>query len=444
MTLDLRNYGFKKLLLTIIAALSLTLYIYVISTHRIKTFKDISSVLKTYSLPLHHNERCKIYNNTHFRCLPNVFLIGASKAGTTSLVSYLSQHPNITFVNRRIHKIDNHSEVHRFDRNTYGYAWSFLDLGDEWASCPLVSSVETVVIHYTPNYLYAPTVPFELRKFFSFSLKLQGEIKFLIMLRDPVARAWSSYWFHNSHLLHAEDRGSFKEFQDLAEEEIKRRTKFEQCMLKINSKPLCNITSVCDKTTTSEKLNVKKRYSHKPYLDSIFPILPCDETNQNPKSSVSCSTSEASRNKLFFNLKTCFGPQLFRSPLLGLRHIDKGVYIDQIYRWMVNFRITQFHLSTLEKFSSDPKKEFQKILRFLTVSSTSNYLENKKMGNSVSLDPVVDKIVFSRKRLEKPNFLSMRPDNNLSSPEKKEFLLKLKRFYSVYNEKLNFIFSTNF
>lgn len=179
-------------------------YLYIVSVHRVQNLEDVQAVVDTLSLP-YSSLRCRQANTTLLRCLPNVILIGASKCGTTSLVDYLSLHTNVAFVNRRIHKVDKHREVHRFDRNTYGMAMRAVDLADEWTSSPLVSSESTAVIHYTPHYIYAPTVPYEMKRFYPHA----SELKFVVMLREPVKRAWSSYWFHNSHLIQGVDKGSF-------------------------------------------------------------------------------------------------------------------------------------------------------------------------------------------------------------------------------------------
>ena len=179
---------------------------------------DFGTALRVFQLPS-VNSRCKIASDSQFYCLPNVLFIGASKCGTTSMVDYLSQHPNIRFVNRRIHKKDHHREVHRFDRNSFGYALKSIDLIDEWSSSPLLDSVNTTLIHYTPHYLYAPTVPYDVKQFYPHS----SELKFIVMLRDPVARALSSYWFQNSHLLNGADQGSIEEFMSLAAAEINDR-----------------------------------------------------------------------------------------------------------------------------------------------------------------------------------------------------------------------------
>jgi hypothetical protein len=178
------------------------LHIYIIAFHRLQDAEDYRAIGKTF-LSKRVSPRCNQLDTSALQCLPNVILIGASKCGTTSLVDFLARHDYIRFVARRIHNADKHMEVHRFDRNTYGMAIQQVELADEWASSPIVSSENVTVVHYTPHYLYAPTVPYDMRRFYPHYQSL----KFVAILRDPVARAWSSYWFHNSHLLHGVDSG---------------------------------------------------------------------------------------------------------------------------------------------------------------------------------------------------------------------------------------------
>lgn len=62
------------------------------------------------------------------RCLPNVFFIGASKCGTSSMRSHLSSHPHIRFVRRMQSGVEG-AEIHRFDRKSYGaFRWMMLTL----------------------------------------------------------------------------------------------------------------------------------------------------------------------------------------------------------------------------------------------------------------------------------------------------------------------------
>lgn len=182
--------------------LLLSCYIYIISFHRITTIHDVIEVVHTISKRTVSN-RCRIYNSTYYRCLPNVLFIGASKSGTTSLVNYLSQSLDVHLVKRRIHPTDHHREVHRFDRQTFRWAIPTIDLLDEWSSSPYLTTISDILIHYTPHYLYAPTVPFEVKQFYPNA----NDMKFIVMLRDPVDRAWSSFWFSNSHLLKQTDQG---------------------------------------------------------------------------------------------------------------------------------------------------------------------------------------------------------------------------------------------
>lgn len=186
-----------------------------------------SNMTEDSSVP--SSSRCKIYNRTHVLCLPNVFLIGASKAGTTSISRYLDQHPHIFFVGRSVYrsgptkKIKQHKEVHRFDRRTYGWTLSELfkslsiplpnvadnllgmkfHLFHEMASSPPMPHPQCTLIHYTPHYLYAPTVPQDIKNL----MPQPDQLKFIVLLREPVARALSSYWFKKSRLFQAADGG---------------------------------------------------------------------------------------------------------------------------------------------------------------------------------------------------------------------------------------------
>ena len=153
----------KSTLIGFFFSLTVALYLYIVSTHRISGPVELYKAIQVMTYPLvpdsEGQNRCRKIDEKYYRCLPNVFLIGASKAGTTSVANFLlNKIDGVSFVNRRITKRDKHMEVHRFDRNTYPYSFQFLEMGTEWASAPLVTDVDEIVIHYTPHYLYAPTV----------------------------------------------------------------------------------------------------------------------------------------------------------------------------------------------------------------------------------------------------------------------------------------------
>lgn len=66
----------------------------------------------------------------------------------------------------------------------------------------------------------------------------------------------------------------------------------------------------------------------------------------------------------FDALQKCFGAE-FRSPKLGLRHIDKGIYADQLDRWLQNFHLKQFHIVLYEDFSASPLRVYEDIIKFI-------------------------------------------------------------------------------
>ena len=316
--------------------------VYVYSFHRIRTPRDVVAALSTLSLPL-LDDRCRRANATHLQCLPNVFFIGASKSGTTSITEYLSLHPHVHFVRRRIFP-DRHREVHRFDRNTYHLALKGIELLDEWASCPLVESAADAVIHYTPHYLYAPSVPFELAALYP----RPETLKFIVVLREPSARAISSYWFQNSHLFHVRDRGSTAELAELAAREVRDRQGYDACMAGADAEAGTEAEAEGggNWATSAAAWLVSQ-------LDP-FPLL----TTRRPPLGAARPTSP-----LFARLRRCFG-KLFRSPQLGGRHLDKGVYADQLARWFSQFPRGNFFITSTERFFGGPD-EYARLLRFI-------------------------------------------------------------------------------
>jgi hypothetical protein len=110
--------------------------------------------------------------------MPNLFVIGAAKAGTTALYSYLTHHPQV-FLSRV-------KEPEFFSREEY-YA-----RGPNWYQDWYFEGAEgfPVRAEATPHYLYwsdkvAPRIK-----------EVYGErpVKFIVSFRDPVSRAYSWYW----------------------------------------------------------------------------------------------------------------------------------------------------------------------------------------------------------------------------------------------------------
>lgn len=115
------------------------------------------------------------------RALPDFIIIGAQKAGTSSLYHYLAQHPAVAPAIRK--------EVHYFD-------WSY-GRGLDWyrAHFPTrayrtlktaVSSRRLLVGEASPYYLFHPHVPGRVKA-------LLPDVRLIVLLRDPVDRTVSAY-----------------------------------------------------------------------------------------------------------------------------------------------------------------------------------------------------------------------------------------------------------
>ena len=114
------------------------------------------------------------------RILPAFVIIGAQKAGTTSLHQYLLRSP---YVLRALRK-----EIHYFDRNyARGEPWYRAHFPTRPAAA-LASRPGTVAItgEATPYYLFHPDVP-------DLMARDLPQARIIVLLRDPVARAYSHY-----------------------------------------------------------------------------------------------------------------------------------------------------------------------------------------------------------------------------------------------------------
>jgi hypothetical protein len=109
------------------------------------------------------------------RVLPNYLIIGAQKAGTSSLFNYLSMHPQV--------KNSYKKEVHYFDKN--------YDKPINWYKqyFPFKFGVndKTMIGEATPNYLYHPFVAGRIKKTIP-------DVKMIVLLRNPVERVISQYF----------------------------------------------------------------------------------------------------------------------------------------------------------------------------------------------------------------------------------------------------------
>ena len=113
---------------------------------------------------------------------PNLFIVGAAKAGTTSLAYYLQQHPDIY--------ISSFKEPHHFSRitPTPELRAFFPNVPDEADYLKLFKDArqEAVLGEASTSYLWTPGTPERI-------FKKVPDAKIIILLREPVGRAYSHY-----------------------------------------------------------------------------------------------------------------------------------------------------------------------------------------------------------------------------------------------------------
>jgi len=115
--------------------------------------------------------------------LPDFVIIGAARCGTSSLWVNLAAHPRLKPAAKESFKqfASNHKEVHFFDK------MSKFNKGPSFYRSFFIGSPQ-MYYHFesTPNYLYQPSVPERVKN-------LLPDAKFIVMLRNPVDRAWSHF-----------------------------------------------------------------------------------------------------------------------------------------------------------------------------------------------------------------------------------------------------------
>ena len=129
---------------------------------------------------IHMSVRKKLQLYTHYfsspwRAYPNFLIIGAQKAGTTTLFHYLTQHPQVVAPMKR--------EIHYFDwKYHYGSLWYR-------AHYPLKSKLghSKVTGEKSPSYVFHPLGAERIKE-------TAGDSKLILLLRDPVRRAISHYY----------------------------------------------------------------------------------------------------------------------------------------------------------------------------------------------------------------------------------------------------------
>ena len=136
-----------------------------------------NTISKLYHGLLKQNYR---YITAPFRVLPDFFVIGVVRSGTTSLFHYLNQHPNIVGAS--------YDELGYFDDNYHlGINW-YKSLFPTIFTKKRIEKEQGKCLSFddTPFYIYNPQVVRRIHENFPNS-------KMILLLRNPVDRAYSNY-----------------------------------------------------------------------------------------------------------------------------------------------------------------------------------------------------------------------------------------------------------
>ncbi len=141
---------------------------------------------------------------------PNFFLVGAAKAGTTSLYSYLRQHPQI-FMPATIKEPHFFAQVHPSPKQRYASKAFITDRRDYLRLFRRAAGFKAIG-DASPSYLWDAEAPRRIHA-------VNPDAKILIALRDPVERAYSHY------LMDFREGVQHLPFHDALETDWKRKDK---------------------------------------------------------------------------------------------------------------------------------------------------------------------------------------------------------------------------
>jgi hypothetical protein len=125
-----------------------------------------------------------------FRLLPNFLIIGVQKGGTTSLYRYLEEHPSVAGAfAKEVHFFDNHTRDHKYGKGMNWYRSHFVY--DAYRLYHRLAYQQDLITgEGSPDYIFDVHAPNRI------AANLP-KAKIIILLRDPVDRAYSHY-LHNT------------------------------------------------------------------------------------------------------------------------------------------------------------------------------------------------------------------------------------------------------
>ena len=284
-------------------------------------------------------------------CAPQFIVAGAMKTGTTSLWAYLLNHPLVLPLQKtvidpqKLRTVLAEKEVRFFNDPAYSQLVKeygreqaisyFLDLFVPIAPTPAEPHFGKITGEASPMYICSPGVANRV-------YEALPEVKIIIMLRDPIDRAYSDYWF----------RKSLK--RDVSKFEIAGHTHseiFQQCMeIEMEMLRYCKLDHMRDdltRLTRSDLLQFHKCFA------SISKQMYAAEEN-----SAHCRNGAATQH-------LCL-PDAFRSNCQR-SGLEYGIYLHQIWEWHSIFPADQIMFIRSEDFYANTSVVMKDVAKFLGI-----------------------------------------------------------------------------
>lgn len=326
-----------------------------------------------------------INNTVQDRCFPDFMVIGVSKAGSTSLFHLLNQHPSVRPPRVYCCESEQHFFDLRYEEGIESYLQDFPPLSAPHLN-DSVGQKRQISGDVTPHYMYVPSVP---RRIFE-TLPNWREVKFIVILRDPSARAYSNY---KDKVRHGhEDRP----FESVVKEQIASRKAMETCLRCLED------NTNCTDGTSSNRGGVLNRPRTKQTSVARRMLYPGSSSNE---LSVNAMQRELREQE-------CFYPELVDPHMLLKHYVDKGIYVDQLERWMEIFPRRNFLILKMEAMFAAPVKHMNKITSFLGIDPFPASITGFPKANAAPLDEIM-------------------------SGKDEKTLRWLKEFYKSYDQKLS-------
>lgn len=273
---------------------------------------------------------------------PNLYFVGISKCGTTSLSRILNKHPLVVGVGNEDGGV--FGESHIYDRG--GGVDSAIKLQAERLRNQLRRKSEAeinnitqngIIIHYTPHYAGVDAMENTIIK----SVKKAGvstkNVKYLFMIRSPASRAVSSWWYKSRCYKIKCPRSP--RLQPHIDEGFAKAAKLDNCYEQLGHN-VSDLVLEVRKGAHHMSLDVKKLLDECP-IDML--------------------TTESGGNSMYS------------------AHIGKSLYAHQLMHWFASISKKQIYIMVLDNFVADPLRELQLLFNWLRLPLYGEYgYENEK------------------------------------------------------------------